>query len=149
MLTVRLIELGKANQMPRPYIESFDGRFCDVCLRVHCFLELSHAQAIIEVRQLAPVNSCGGPKGRNWLAQKCRKIHTRMQLCKASTSPSEILHTQSSEIYSASLRHHNCFMQWSLWLGQVRLWSTGTYLDNRVHNVLCRCRYISLRKREA
>lgn len=43
---LRLIEPGKPNQ--NAYIESFNGRFRDECLNEHWFLNLAHAQAIIE-----------------------------------------------------------------------------------------------------
>jgi putative transposase len=45
-VTLRLIEPGKPNQ--NAYIESFNGRFRDECLNEHWFLNLKHAQAIIE-----------------------------------------------------------------------------------------------------
>jgi len=45
-VTLRLIEPGKPNQ--NAYIESFNGRFRDECLNEHWFLNLAHAQAIIE-----------------------------------------------------------------------------------------------------
>ena len=43
---LRLIEPGKPNQ--NAYVESFNGRFRDECLNEHWFLNLAHAQAIIE-----------------------------------------------------------------------------------------------------
>jgi transposase InsO family protein len=45
-VTLRLIEPGKPNQ--NAYIESFNGRFRDECLNEHWFLNLAHAQVIIE-----------------------------------------------------------------------------------------------------
>jgi len=45
-VTLRLIEPGKPNQ--NAYIESFNGRLRDECLNEHWFLNLAHAQAIIE-----------------------------------------------------------------------------------------------------
>jgi transposase InsO family protein len=46
-VTLRLIEPGKPNQ--NAYIESFNGRLRDECLNEHWFLNLAHAQALIEV----------------------------------------------------------------------------------------------------
>jgi transposase InsO family protein len=46
-ITLRLIEPGKPNQ--NAYIESFNGRLRDECLNKHWFLNLAHAQAIIEI----------------------------------------------------------------------------------------------------
>lgn len=45
-VALRLIEPGKPNQ--NAYIESFNGRLRDECLNEHWFLNLAHAQAIIE-----------------------------------------------------------------------------------------------------
>lgn len=45
-VTLRLIEPGKPNQ--NAYIESFNGRFRDECLNEQWFLNLAHAQVIIE-----------------------------------------------------------------------------------------------------
>jgi putative transposase len=45
-VTLRLIEPGKPNQ--NAYIESFNGRLRDECLNEHWFLNLAHAEAIIE-----------------------------------------------------------------------------------------------------
>jgi putative transposase len=45
-VTLRLIEPGMPNQ--NAYIESFNGRFRDECLNEHLFLNLAHAQAIME-----------------------------------------------------------------------------------------------------
>ena len=45
-VTLRLIEPGKPNQ--NAYIESFNGRRRDECLNEHWFLNLAHAQAVIE-----------------------------------------------------------------------------------------------------
>lgn len=45
-VTLRLIEPGKPNQ--NAYIESFNGRFRDECLNEQWFLNLAHAQAVIE-----------------------------------------------------------------------------------------------------
>lgn len=45
-VTLRLIEPGKPNQ--NAYIESFNGRLRDECLNEHWFLNLAHAQAVIE-----------------------------------------------------------------------------------------------------
>lgn len=46
-IALRLIEPGKPNQ--NAYIESFNGRLRDECLNEHWFLNLAHAQAILEV----------------------------------------------------------------------------------------------------
>lgn len=43
---LRFIEPGKPNQ--NAYIESFNGRLRDECLNEHWFLNLAHAQALIE-----------------------------------------------------------------------------------------------------
>ena len=45
-VTLRLIEPGKPNQ--NAYIESFNGRLRDECLNEHWFLNLAHAQTLIE-----------------------------------------------------------------------------------------------------
>lgn len=45
-VTLRLIEPGKPNQ--NAYIESFNGRLRDECLNEHWFLNLAHAQTVIE-----------------------------------------------------------------------------------------------------
>jgi transposase InsO family protein len=45
-VTLRLIEPGKPNQ--NAYIESFNGRLRDECLNEHWFLNLTHAQTLIE-----------------------------------------------------------------------------------------------------
>jgi transposase InsO family protein len=45
-VALRLIEPGKPNQ--NAYIESFNGRLRDECLNEHWFLNLAHAQVIIE-----------------------------------------------------------------------------------------------------
>ena len=45
-VALRLIEPGKPNQ--NACIESFNGRLRDECLNEHWFLNLAHAQAIIE-----------------------------------------------------------------------------------------------------
>ena len=45
-VTLRLIEPGTPNQ--NAYIESFNGRLRDECLNEHWFLNLTHAQTIIE-----------------------------------------------------------------------------------------------------
>jgi transposase InsO family protein len=45
-VALRLIEPGKPNQ--NAYIESFNGRLRDECLNEHWFLNLTHAQTIIE-----------------------------------------------------------------------------------------------------
>lgn len=45
-VTLRLIEPGKPNQ--NAFIESFNGRFRDECLNEHWFLNLEHAQVLIE-----------------------------------------------------------------------------------------------------
>ncbi|KAF0190870.1 MAG: transposase [Gammaproteobacteria bacterium] len=45
-VSLRLIEPGKPNQ--NAYIESFNGRLRDECLNEHWFLNLAHAQAVIE-----------------------------------------------------------------------------------------------------
>ena len=44
--TLRLIDPGKPNQ--NAYIESCNGRFRDECLNEQWFLNLAHAQAVIE-----------------------------------------------------------------------------------------------------
>lgn len=46
-VNLRLIEPGKPNQ--NAYIESFNGRLRDECLNEHWFLNLAHAQTVIEV----------------------------------------------------------------------------------------------------
>ncbi len=46
-VNLRLIEPGKPNQ--NAYIESFNGRLRDECLNETWFLNLAHAQAVIEV----------------------------------------------------------------------------------------------------
>jgi transposase InsO family protein len=48
-VTLRLIEPGKPHQ--NAYIESLNGRFRDECLNEHWFLNLAHAQAIMEAWQ--------------------------------------------------------------------------------------------------
>jgi transposase InsO family protein len=45
-VTLRLIEPGKPNQ--NAYIESFNGRLRDECLNEHWFVNLAHAQVVIE-----------------------------------------------------------------------------------------------------
>ena len=45
-VTLWLIEPGKPNQ--NAYIELFNGRLRDECLNEHWFLNLTHAQAVIE-----------------------------------------------------------------------------------------------------
>lgn len=45
-VTLRRIESGKPNQ--NAYIELFNGRFGDECLNEQLFLNLAHAQVIIE-----------------------------------------------------------------------------------------------------
>ena len=45
-VTLRLTEPGKPNQ--NAYIESFNGRLRDECLNEHWFLNLAHAQVLIE-----------------------------------------------------------------------------------------------------
>ena len=45
-VNLRLIEPGKPNQ--NAYIESFNGRLRDECLNEHWFLNLTHAQTLIE-----------------------------------------------------------------------------------------------------
>jgi len=45
-VNLRLIEPGKPNQ--NAYIESFNGRLRDECLNEHWFLNLAHAQTLIE-----------------------------------------------------------------------------------------------------
>ena len=45
-VTLRLIEPGKPTQ--NAYIESFNGRFRDECLKEHWFTSMAHAQVIIE-----------------------------------------------------------------------------------------------------
>lgn len=45
-VSLRLIEPGKPNQ--NAYIESFNGRLRDECLKEYCFITLAHAQAMIE-----------------------------------------------------------------------------------------------------
>ena len=62
-VTLRLIEPGKPNQ--NAYIESFHGRFRDECLNEHWFLNLAHAQALIEAwrreyNEERPKNALGG-----------------------------------------------------------------------------------------
>jgi transposase InsO family protein len=62
-ITLRLIEPGKPNQ--NAFIESFNGRFRDECLNEHWFLNLEHAQVIIETwrkeyREERPKKALGG-----------------------------------------------------------------------------------------
>lgn len=45
-VTLRLIEPGRPNQ--NAYIESFNGRLRDECLNEHWFLNLTHAQTLVE-----------------------------------------------------------------------------------------------------
>ena len=45
-ISLRLIEPGKPNQ--NAYVESFNGRLRDECLNEHWFINLTHAQDIIE-----------------------------------------------------------------------------------------------------
>ena len=67
-----LIEPGKPNQ--NAYIESFNGRFRDVCLNEHWFTRMAHARVIVEAwrreyNEERPKKSLGGltqrlmPKG--------------------------------------------------------------------------------------
>ena len=46
-MKLALIEPDKPNQ--NAYIESFNGRLRDECLNEHWFLNLAHAQTIIEI----------------------------------------------------------------------------------------------------
>ena len=60
---LRLIEPGQPNQ--NAYIESFNGRRRDACLHAHGFLNLTHAQTIIETwrreyNEERPKNALGG-----------------------------------------------------------------------------------------
>jgi transposase InsO family protein len=62
-VTLRQIEPGKPNQ--NAYIESFNGRFREECLNEHWFLNLAHAQAIIEAwrreyNEARPKQALGG-----------------------------------------------------------------------------------------
>ena len=45
-VTLRLIEPGKPTR--NAYVESFNGRFRDECLKEHWFTSVAHAQAVIE-----------------------------------------------------------------------------------------------------
>ncbi|CUS34931.1 hypothetical protein COMA1_20037 [Candidatus Nitrospira nitrosa] len=40
--------MNRASPARMPIIESFNGRLRDVCLNEHWFLNLAHAQAVIE-----------------------------------------------------------------------------------------------------
>ena len=62
-VVLRLIEPGKPNQ--NAFIESFNGRFRDECLNEHWFLNLDHAQAIIEAWRRSTTKS---GRRRHWAA---------------------------------------------------------------------------------
>lgn len=75
-VTLRLIEPGKPNQ--NAYIESFNGRFRDECLNEHWFLNLAHAQAIIEAwrreyNEERPKKMLGGLTPAAYARQLARK----------------------------------------------------------------------------
>jgi len=79
-----LIEPGKPNQ--NAYIESFNGRLRDECLNEHWFMNLAHAQAIIEAwrreyNEERPKKALGGLTPVQYarqLANKSATIPTRL-----------------------------------------------------------------------
>lgn len=78
-VTLRLIEPGKPNQ--NAYIESFNGRLRDECLNEHWFLNLAHAQAIIEAwrreyNEERPKKGLGGLTPAAYAKQLARKSAT-------------------------------------------------------------------------
>lgn len=78
-VTLRLIEPGKPNQ--NAYIESFNGRLRDECLNEHWFLNLAHAQAIIEAwrreyNEERPKKALGGLTPATYARQLAEKSVT-------------------------------------------------------------------------
>lgn len=78
-VTLRLIEPGKPNQ--NAYIESFNGRLRDECLNEHWFLNLAHAQAVIEAwrreyNEERPKKGLGGLTPAAYAKQLARKSAT-------------------------------------------------------------------------
>ncbi len=78
-VNVRLIEPGKPNQ--NAYIESFNGRLRDECLNEHWFLNLAHAQTIIEAwrreyNEERPKKALGGLTPAAYARQLARKSAT-------------------------------------------------------------------------
>ena len=78
-VTLRLIEPGKPNQ--NAFIESFNGRFRDECLNEHWFLNLAHAQALIEAwrreyNEERPKKALGGLTPAAYARQLGRKSAT-------------------------------------------------------------------------
>ena len=78
-VVLRLIEPGKPNQ--NAFIESFNGRFRDECLNEHWFLNLDHAQAIIEAwrreyNEERPKKALGGPTPAAYAKQLAAKSVT-------------------------------------------------------------------------
>ena len=78
-VTLRLIEPGNPNQ--NAYIKSFNGRLRDECLNEHWFLNLSHAQAVIEAwrreyNEERPKKALGGLTPAAYARQLARKSAT-------------------------------------------------------------------------
>jgi len=76
---LRLIEPGKPNQ--NAYIESFNGRLRDECLNEHWFLNLAHAQVIIEAwrreyNEERPKKALGGLTPAAYAKQLAKKSAT-------------------------------------------------------------------------
>ena len=74
-----LIEPGKPNQ--NAYIESFNGRLRDECLNEHWFLNLTHAQTIIEAwrreyNKERPKKALGGLTPASYARQMAKKLAT-------------------------------------------------------------------------
>jgi transposase InsO family protein len=78
-VTLRLIEPGKPNQ--NAYIESFNGRLRDECLNEHWFLNLTHAQTVIEAwrreyNEQRPKKALGGLTPAAYARQLAEKSAT-------------------------------------------------------------------------
>lgn len=78
-VTLRLIEPGKPNQ--NAYIESFNGRLRDECLNEHWFLNLAHAQTVIEAwrcdyNEQRPKKALGGLTPAAYARQLAEKSAT-------------------------------------------------------------------------
>ncbi len=78
-VTLRLIEPGKPHQ--NAYVESFNGRFRDECLNEHWFLNLKHAQAVIEAwrreyNEERPEKALGGLTPAAYARQLAKKSVT-------------------------------------------------------------------------
>lgn len=78
-VTLRLIEPGKPNQ--NAFIESFNGRLRDECLNEHWFLNLEHAQVIIEAwrreyNEERPKKALGGLTPAEYARQLTAKSST-------------------------------------------------------------------------